>query len=103
VFEGLILTQQIPCTPLLSDLDNAVFLSEMWEFSSFAYRIDAIRTLGKILKVQKTNLLDKAQVDRADTMLVNWALQLPTSKQEVTSRDGHVDEMLLQAHMISKV
>jgi hypothetical protein len=97
------LTQQIPCTPLLSDLDSAIFLSEIWEFSSFAYRLDAIRTLGKILQVQNTNVLDKAQVDGADTMLVNWALQLPTSKREFTSRDGHVDEMLLQAHMISKV
>jgi hypothetical protein len=73
------------------------------KFSSFAYRIDAIRTLGKVLEVQKTNLLDKAQVDGADTMLVNWVLHLPASKREFTSRDGHVDEMLLQAHMITKV
>ncbi|KAH8817519.1 hypothetical protein F5884DRAFT_251349 [Xylogone sp. PMI_703] len=94
-------SEQIPCSRLLSDLDNAVFSSEDWEFSSFAYRIDAIRTLGKILKVQNTDSPDKIQVDQADTMLVNWILHLPSSKREFTSRDGHVDEMLLQAHMIA--
>jgi hypothetical protein len=85
------------------DLGNAVFSSEDLKFSSFAYRIDAVRVLGKILEVQRTDPLDIAQIEEADAMLVNWSLQLPTSKREFTSRDGHIDEMLLQAHMVTKV
>lgn len=73
------------------------------KFSSFAYRIDAVRTLGKVLQVQKADVLDKDRVNEADTVLVNWVLHLPYSKREFISRDGYVDEMLLQAHMISKV
>jgi hypothetical protein len=87
----------------LKDFDDAAFSFEEKEFSSSAYRIDAIRTLGKILKFQFKDLLDKDRFNEADTRLVSWSLNLPKSKREVIRRGGEVDEMLLQAHLINKL
>ncbi|KAH8822083.1 hypothetical protein F5884DRAFT_769917 [Xylogone sp. PMI_703] len=90
-----------PCS--LVNFDNAMFEDEKSGFSSFAYRIDAVRNLGKILQTQNSSLRDEIQLDQADAILVNWAFNLPNTKREFISRDGQIDEMLLQAHLIINV
>lgn len=40
-------------------------------------------------------------VDVVDSYLVNWRLHLPATKLEIVNNDGHVDEMLFQAHMVN--
>lgn len=94
--------QNIPTLSSLDDFDNAAFFVEDIGFSSFAYRIDATRILCVILKAQYSKLLDKIWVDEADIMLANWLL-LPGLKRDIVGRDGEVDEMLFQAHMIARM
>lgn len=53
--------------------------------------------------MEYTDLLDKDYINSVDTTLVSWSLQLPRSKREVIGRDGQVDEILLQAHLINKM
>jgi hypothetical protein len=45
---------------------------------------------------------DVPTIDRIDAYLVNWRLHLPHSKKDFINSDGHLDEMLFQAHMITE-
>lgn len=40
-------------------------------------------------------------VDVVDSYLVNWRLHLPANKLEIVNNDGHIDEVLFQAHMVN--
>ncbi|GME36537.1 putative C6 zinc finger domain-containing protein [Neofusicoccum parvum] len=91
----------IPVPRTFEEYDDAAFADDDVEFSSFAYRIDAVRNLGKVLAVTSIDVLDIRAIEGADAYLVNWALHLPNSKGETISRDGQLDHMLFQAHMIA--
>src|SRR5690606_29876917 len=89
-------------------------------FSSFAYRVEAVRILGQVLSAQTPSpssppggpggpggglnnpspALDDPRSDAADASLTNWFLHLPEPKKELVQADGKVDEMLFQAHMV---
>jgi hypothetical protein len=94
-------TQNIPGSVQLVEFDDAAFSNEERIFSSFAYRVQAIRNVGKILAVGQRGGSEESDVDEADACLVNWALHLPESKRVLVDRDGQVDEMLFQAYMIA--
>ncbi|EOD43637.1 putative c6 zinc finger domain-containing protein [Neofusicoccum parvum UCRNP2] len=91
----------IPVPRTFEEYDDAAFADDDVEFSSFAYRIDSVRNLGKVLAVTSIDVLDIRAIEGADAYLVNWALHLPNSKRETISRDGQLDHMLFQAHMIA--
>jgi hypothetical protein len=93
--------QDIPSPVQLMDIDDSAFSSEERVFSSFSYRVEAIRNVGKILAVGQRGVSEESDVDEADACLVNWALHLPESKRSLVDRDGQVDEMLFQAYMIA--
>ena len=81
-----------------------MFESEETSYSSFAYRIDAIRLLGKVLSIpqarEDAEEIADASFDYIDASLINWELRLPPSKRNPMDRTGFVDEMLFQAHII---
>lgn len=85
----------------MSLFQSRVFASHEIAFSSFAYRIEAIRLLGTILAVGQTaRAEDNDRVESIDASLTSWLLNLPYSKREVVDQDVKIDEMLFQAHMI---
>ena len=84
----------------LEDYDNSAFDSEETVFSSYTYRIDAIRILGKILPITDPDVMDYHALDIADASLTNWHLHLPACKKEILGKGLEVDEILFQAHMI---
>jgi len=86
----------------MQDFDDESFSGEEITFSSFAYRIAAMRNLGRILSLRKFPDADEAAVDRVDAHVVNWKLHLPDSKKSLISSDGQLDEILFQAHMITE-
>jgi hypothetical protein len=45
--------------------------------------------------------MDTGALDMADTHLANWTLHLPDEKKKPIDRDGMVDEVLFEAHMIA--
>ena len=91
---------RIPQPMSLQDFDDRTFSDEPMEFSSYAYRVEAIRILGQVLACGRNNDPDDLRADAADASLVNWALHLPEDKKELVGKDRKVDEMLFQAHMI---
>jgi hypothetical protein len=53
-----------------------------------------------VLAATRTNPVDVAALDLADTHLANWALHLPDCKRKVIDHTGVVDEVLFTSHMI---
>ena len=100
--ESQYVTGRIPYSPKsVEEFDNRHFADGPTpEFSSYTYRIEAIRVLGKVLQAGQDTDSSDPLVDAADASLVNWGLHLPDSKKELVGRDMKVDEMLFQAHMI---
>jgi hypothetical protein len=93
--------QQIPISHSFEEFEDQSFADENVTFSSYAYRIAAIRNLGRVLQLQRILFLDDPLVDQIDAYLVNWNLHLPDSKKLVIDSDGHVDEMLFQGQMVT--
>ncbi|KAK6340958.1 hypothetical protein TWF696_009271 [Orbilia brochopaga] len=98
--EAEYLTSRIPPTRSLVDFDDRYFSEDTRPFSSYAYRVEAVRILGQVLACGGSDNPDDPRVDSADTSLVNWMLHLPANKKELVDKDGKVDEMLFQAHMV---
>lgn len=93
--------QRIPTPSTFEDYDESDFATEEVVYSSFTYRIDAVRILGKILALSRVGPFDFQAVEGVDGYLVNWTLHLPEAKRQLLSDDGDLDEMLFQAHMIA--
>jgi hypothetical protein len=95
--------QNIPGPHYLSDFDDEDFAHRDYSYSSFTYRIAAMRNMGRLLTGRQMNPNpDSAAVDRMDAYLVNWRLHLPDNKKQLISSDGKLDEMLFQANMITE-
>jgi hypothetical protein len=88
-----------PVSRTLEDYDNVDFVDDDFMYSSGTYRIDAVRLLGKVM-VSMHKDSDASAFDRADDHLTNWSLHLPDAKRKPMDRDGNVDEILFEAHMI---
>ncbi|KAF2115109.1 hypothetical protein BDV96DRAFT_494084 [Lophiotrema nucula] len=93
---------RIPYCHTLQEYDEASFAPEEIIFSSFTYLIDAIRILGKVFEVARLDsTFEYHAVDVVDSYLVNWRLHLPASKMEIIGKNGEIDELLFQAHMVN--
>ncbi|KAH9863822.1 hypothetical protein J1614_009754 [Plenodomus biglobosus] len=93
---------QIPYPHTLQDYDDSAFLPTFPIFSSFTYLIDAVRILGKVFECARLDsTFEYHAVDVVDGYLCNWRLHLPPSKLDIVNNNGHVDEVLFQAHMVN--
>jgi hypothetical protein len=93
---------QIPPPHSMEDFDDDSFDGRDFFYSSFAYRIAAMRNLGRVLQSRAIVMPDGPIVDRVDAYLVNWRLHLPDNKKDFINAEGQLDEMLFQAHMITE-
>jgi len=93
--------QNIPSPAYLEDLENKELSGDDRQFSSFAYRILAVRNLGRLLR--ETNGFEGSieTVERIEDLLTNWRVHLPESKRDALNKDCKVDEMMFQAHMVT--
>jgi hypothetical protein len=94
--------QEIPQPHTIEDFESEGFDSKDSVYSSFTYRIAALRNLGRVLAQGMMTIPDEAILDRLDAFLVNWRLHLPESKRDFINPEGQLDEMLFQAHMITE-
>jgi hypothetical protein len=97
----MLILQQIPAPHSIEEFEDQSFSDEDVAFSSFAYRIAALRNMGRILRLQQITFQDDPIIDQTDAYLVNWTLHLPESKRLVADGAGQIDEMLFQAQMIT--
>ncbi|KAK8026482.1 hypothetical protein PG991_003538 [Apiospora marii] len=91
----------IPRPMYLEDFDDQLFSGEEREFSSFAYRVASIRNLGRMMRLPDNVFPGDENVDRIEALLSNWRMHLPESKRDCLNKDGQLDEMMFQAHMIN--
>lgn len=99
--EAVFLTgAQIPLPPTLTQFQNRFFQPETPYFSSYCYRIEAIRLLSRVLAVSTSSNDEKEGAEAAGYALSSWAHHLPPGKTEVLDPHGEGDEMLFQAHML---
>ncbi|OOG00669.1 hypothetical protein ASPCADRAFT_202493 [Aspergillus carbonarius ITEM 5010] len=89
-----------PPAPTIAQFDERVFADEERDFSSFTYRIEAVRILGRVVATQDMIEGQQDQVEAIDARITSWFHHLPESKAELLRPDGSVDEMMFQANMI---
>lgn len=85
----------------LEDLEDREFSGEDREFSSFAYRIAAARTLGKFMRVPPIFGPEDENIAKIEAMLTNWRMHLPAAKRDSLDKNLALDEMMFQAHMMT--
>jgi Fungal specific transcription factor domain len=91
----------VPQPATTASMQDRAFLTEEYNFSSFAYKIDAARLLGTVLSLRdNTFLATDSAVESIDSELSNFLLSLPPGKRELVESDGLPDEVLFTAHMI---
>jgi hypothetical protein len=92
-----------PTPQTIAQFDTRVFADEESEFSSYTYRIDAIRILNWALKMREVTGVHENLIEAIDARIASWFLNLPTSKAELLKQDGSVDEIMFQACMIVNI
>ncbi|PLB33649.1 Zn(II)2Cys6 transcription factor [Aspergillus candidus] len=86
--------------PTIAQFDERVFADEERDFSSFTYRIEAVRILLRVVATQEIVEGQQDHVEAIDARITSWFHHLPESKAELLRPDGSVDEMMFQATMI---
>lgn len=69
-------------------------------FSSFAYRIDAIRLLGKVLSLSDDGAVTDSVFRDMDNALCEWQRQFPFRADDFHADSTHFGEMIFQAQII---
>lgn len=90
----------MPNPPTVAQFDNRLFSDDEKQFSSFCYRIEAVRILARVLALAGSSEVHQDQVQAVDNALAGWAHHLPPAKADIINIFGEVDEILFQAHMI---
>ncbi|KAK7737784.1 hypothetical protein SLS53_006404 [Cytospora paraplurivora] len=98
---GLLTTLNIPHPMYLEDFDDQLFSGEERPFSSFAYRVAAIRNLGRFMRCGPILFPEDENLARVETLLTNWRLHLPPGKRDPVDKNCLHDEMMFQAHFIT--
>ncbi|GLI78974.1 hypothetical protein PoHVEF18_007296 [Penicillium ochrochloron] len=89
-----------PTPPTIAQFDGRVFADDERDFSSYSYRIEAVRILGRVVATQDMVEGQQDHVEAIDARITSWFLHLPESKSELMRPDGSVDEIMFQATMI---
>lgn len=92
----------LPTAPTLSQFDNRVFDDEEINFSSYCYRIEAVRILARVLTIAEDPDVDKDEFTAVDNALAGWRYHLPPCKADIARSEnaGEPDELMFQAHLI---
>lgn len=101
--DGMIDGDIFPCaTASREDFENSTFSNEEMMFSSFCYRIEAIRLLGRVLEITGTHAVHRDRVQAVDNALAAFIHHLPLSKSEpeIINTYGELDELMFQTHAI---
>ncbi|KAJ5557308.1 hypothetical protein N7494_001223 [Penicillium frequentans] len=89
-----------PTPPTIAQFNNRFFDDDERDFSSYAYRIEAVRVLGEVVATQDMEKGQQERVEAIDARIASWFHHLPDSKAELIRPDGSIDEIMFQATMI---
>jgi hypothetical protein len=89
----------LPPPSTLASFHQRVYCDEEEDkFSSFSYRIEAVRILARVLVLNGMVEPQRDHLQAVENALISWVNHLPPSKVDVVDAYGTVNEMLLQAH-----
>ncbi|EED16951.1 C6 transcription factor, putative [Talaromyces stipitatus ATCC 10500] len=90
-----------PYPPTIKQFDDRIFAEEDITFSSFSYRIEAVRILGRVVSLSTASgQQQQEEVESVDARIASWFHHIPDSKMELMQPDGTMDEMMFQARMV---
>lgn len=85
----------------MTEFDRRFFAEEEIEYSSFSYRIAAARALSGIIPISIAQSLQALPSHiEAELVLENLILHLPKQMQSFVRKDGSINEVLFQTHMM---
>lgn len=87
-------------TKTLQEMQDRFLAEENLSWSSFAYKIEAIRILSNIIDLGNDPITSQSQIDAAATSIASFWMSLPETKRDVICRSGKTDEVLFCAHML---
>lgn len=87
-------------SPTVAQFDDRIFADEDIDFSSYAYRIEAVRILGRVVELSHQVQNQQDQVEAIDARISSFFHHLPESKTELMRADNTVDEVMFQAMMV---
>lgn len=92
--------QAIPQPHSLASFRARIFTEdeEITYFSSFAYRIEAVRILARVLVLNNLPETHHDHLQAVANTLVSWLHHLPQQKIDIIDMYGNIDEMLFQAY-----
>ncbi|KAF4964999.1 hypothetical protein FSARC_7133 [Fusarium sarcochroum] len=96
----------IPVPRTLEDFDSREFSDEEIIFSSFAYLIGAVQCAALAISAspKKATRQDSEYIiQSADSIIDAWLLLLPKAQKPVLQKDGTIDELMFQAHLLVHV
>jgi hypothetical protein len=99
-------SQVIPRPRTIEDFDCREFFEEEVTFSSFAYLIGAVRCAAFAISTSPKNATkqdSEHMIQSADSVIDAWTLLLPRAQKPVMKKDGRIDELMFQAHMLIHV
>jgi hypothetical protein len=85
----------------MEDFDDQLFSGEDRPFSSFAYRVAAIRNLGRMMRCGPIMFPEDENLAKIEAHLTNWRLHLPPGKRDPVDKNCLHDEMMFQGHFIT--
>lgn len=90
----------IPQPQSLASFRLRVFMEdeEISHYSSFAYRIEAVRILARVLVLNSLPETHHDHLQAVANNIVSWTHHLPPQKIDIVDKYGNIDEMLFQAH-----
>lgn len=98
--------QNIPVPRTLQEFNHRELTPGNIHFSSFAYLIGAVQCAAtaisitpKIITVEDSTHLIQA----VDCSLDGWRLLLPPEHKHVINKNGEIDELMFQAHLLIHV
>jgi len=91
--------QTLPTPKSIPQFDRREFTDDDARFSSFAYFIDAARSMGASMRLSASQERPEVAAEKSDAKWTGWALLIPESRQELVGDGGNVDELLFQAYV----
>jgi hypothetical protein len=86
-----------PPPATLTQLNDRVWANDDIQFSSYSYRIEAIRILARVIAVAGVNDTPPDVIQAIDNAIAGWKHFLPHDKASIIDHNGDGDQLMFQA------
>lgn len=83
----------------LQDLEDRQYKDDTFVYSSFCYRIEAIRILARVLAVTGEDLTLAGEIQSVDNAISGWRYNVPESKRGAISSCDDFDTLIFQGQI----